>query len=175
VIPSTPARLIRGFTLLEVVITIVVFAIVATLGAALMSSGFRAYFLGREIAEDDAQARLAFERMARELRRARGTADLNIGVANQVSFTDIDGVAIAYRRNAGTSQLERSQTGVAGTYQALADNVSALTISYLRNDGVTSEAAGGNSALVYYITVQVTVSTQNASSTYRSTVKPTTF
>ena len=151
--------------------TLVVVGVLATIGATVMSGGFRNYFLGREIAQDDAQGRLALERMARELRAVRSTADLNIGIANQVSFTDVVGDSIAYRRNAGTSQLER--LGVSGTYQPLADNVSDLQITYLQNDGKTPETTTpGN---VYYITVLLTISTQNANASYRSTFKPVVF
>ncbi len=77
-----------GFTLIEVVITLIVIGALATIGATLMSRGFLSYFVGREIARDDAQGRLALERMARELRTVRGTAagDLNIGVANQITM-----------------------------------------------------------------------------------------
>ncbi len=107
----------------------IVVGVLATIGATVMSGGFRTYFLGREIAQDDAQGRLALERMSRELRAVRSTADLDISVQNQVSFTDLSGTAIGYRLNAA-SQIERSQSGVAGTYQPLADNVSALTITY---------------------------------------------
>jgi prepilin-type N-terminal cleavage/methylation domain-containing protein len=164
-----------GFTLIEVVITLIIIGALATIGATVMSGGFRNYFLGREIAQDDSQGRLALERMARELRAVRSAADLDISVQNQVSFTDVVGDSIAYRRNAGTSQLERSQTGVAGTYQPLADNVSAVAITYLHNDGVNPENFGGNSALVYYITVQLTITTQNVNMTYRSTFKPAAF
>ncbi len=162
-----------GFTLIEAIITLIVVGILATIGATVISGGFRNYFLGREIAQDDAQGRLALERMARELRAVRSTADLDISVANQVSFTDLTGTAITYRRNAGTSQLERSQNGVAGTYQPLADNVSDLQITYLQNDGKTPETTTpGN---VYYITVLLTINTQNVNTTYRSTFKPVVF
>jgi len=161
-----------GFTLIEVVITLIAFSVLATIGATVMSRGFLSYFVGREIARDDSQGRLAFERMARELRTVRRTADLNIGVVNQITITDFDQNVIVYRRNAGTSQLERSQdNGV--TYQPLADNVSALTISYLRNDGITAEAA--IPANVYYITVLLTVTTANVNLSYRSTFKPAAF
>src|SRR6266702_2222826 len=163
-----------GFTLIEAVITMIVVGVLATIGATVMSGGFRTYFLGREIAQDDAQGRLALERMSRELRAVRSTADLDISVQNQVSFTDLSGTAISYKRDSVTSQLERSQ-GVAGTYQPLADNVSALTITYLHNDGVNAESWGGNPALVYYITVALTVKTSNVNLTYRTTVKPAVF
>jgi prepilin-type N-terminal cleavage/methylation domain-containing protein len=167
---STAFRL-AGFTLIEVVITLIVMSVLATIGATLMSRGFLSYFVGREIVRDDAQGRLALERMARELRTVRSTADLNIGVANQITITDFDQNVIVYRRNAGTSQLERSQDGGA-TFQPLADNVSTLTISYLQNDGTTAAAVAAN---VYYITVLLTIVTSNVNLTYRSTFKPAAF
>jgi prepilin-type N-terminal cleavage/methylation domain-containing protein len=167
---STASRL-AGFTLIEVVITLIIMGVLATIGATLMSRGFLSYFVGREIARDDAQGRLALERMARELRTVRSTADLNIGVANQITITDFDQNVIVYRRNAGTSQLERSQDGGA-TFQPLADNVSTLTISYLQNDGTTATAVAAN---VYYITVLLTIVTSNVNLSYRSTFKPAAF
>jgi prepilin-type N-terminal cleavage/methylation domain-containing protein len=160
-----------GFTLIEVVISLIVVGVLATIGATVMSRGFLTYFVGREIARDDAQGRLAFERMARELRTVRGTADLNIGVANQITITDFNGNVIVYRLNAGTSQLERSQDNGA-TFQPLADNVSTLTISYLQNDGTTAAAVA---ASVYYITVLLTIVSSNVNLSYRSTFKPTAF
>jgi hypothetical protein len=102
----------------------------------------------------------------------RSTADLNIGVANQITITDFDQNVIVYRRNAGTSQLERSQDGGA-TFQPLADNVSTLTITYLQNDGTTPEAA--TAANVYYITVLLTIASSNVNLSYRSTFKPAVF
>ena len=167
-----PSVRAAGFTLIEMVVTLIVIGVLATIGATVMSRGFLSYFVGREIARDDAQGRLALERMARDLRIVRGTADLNIATPNQVTITDFDRNVIVYRRNAGTSQLERSQDNGA-TFQPLADNVSALTISYLRNDGTTPEGAiPGN---VYYITVLLTVTTANVNMNYRSTVKPAAF
>jgi prepilin-type N-terminal cleavage/methylation domain-containing protein len=160
-----------GFTLIEVVITLIVMGVLATIGATMMSRGFLSYFVGREIARDDAQGRLALERMARELRAVRGTADLVIAVANQITITDFDQNIITYRRNAGASQLERSQDNGA-TFQPIADNVSNLQISYLQNNGTSAAATA---ATVYYITVQLTVTTANVNMTYRSTFKPSAF
>jgi prepilin-type N-terminal cleavage/methylation domain-containing protein len=170
ILRSTAFRF-AGFTLIEVVITLIVIGVLATIGATLMSRGFLSYFVGREIARDDTQGRLALERMARELRTVRGTADLNIGVANQITITDFDQNVIVYRRNAGTSRLERSQDG-GTTFQPLADNVGTLTISYLQNDGTTAAAVAAN---VYYITVLLTIVTSNVNLTYRSTFKPAAF
>jgi len=160
-----------GFTLIEVVTTLIIVAVLAAISATVMSRGLLSYFVGREIARDDAQGRLALERMARELRTVRSTGDLVIAVANQITITDFDRNIIVYRRNAATSQLERSQDG-GTTFQPLADNVSALQITYLQNNGTIAAATP---ATVYYITVQVDVNTSNVDMSYRSTFKPAAF
>ena len=148
-------------------------AVLFGLGATVIGGGFRTYFLGREINQNDWQGRLALERMTRELRTVRTAtaADLNIGVAGQITFNDFGGNSIVYRQTGNT--IERSQN--AGAFQPLADNVSAaspLSFTYLLLDGVT---ATGVSANVYFIRVSFTVSSANASATYRGAVKPTSF
>lgn len=170
---SSTAERAGGFTMIEVVITLVVMGVLATIGAMIMSSAFRTYFLGVEIASDDWQGRYALERMTRELRTARSAsaADLNIAVAGQIAFSDSSGNVVVYRRNAATSALERSQDGGA-TFQPLADSVSALTFSYLQNDGQTAAASA---SAVYFITAQATVASPNVTTVYRTTVRPTAF
>ena len=162
------ARHARGFTLLEVIITLVIAGVLATIGATLMSSGFRSYFLGRELARDAAQGTLALERMTRDLRTARSAADLTTIGASTITFVDVDGNTISYALSAGA--LTRSQNG--GTAQPLAANVSSLAFTYLQNDGQTTAAS---SATVWYIAAAVTVASQNASTTFRGTVKPASF
>src|SRR5712692_2113034 len=169
-----------GFTLTEMVVTLLVAGVLFGLGATVISGGFRTYFLGREIAQNDWQGRLALERMTRELRTVRTATnppippgDLNINTGGQITFVDFAGNTIVYRQTGNT--IERSQN--AGAFQPLADNVSTtspLSFSYLRSDGVTPES-GGVSANVYYLTVSFTVSSANASATYRGAVKPTSF
>ena len=159
------ARHARGFTLLEVIITLVIAGVLATIGATLMSSGFRSYFLGRELAQDGT---LALERMTRDLRTARSAADLTTIGASTITFVDVDGNTISYALSAGS--VTRSQNG--GTAQPLAANVSSLAFTYLQNDGQTTAASA---ATVWYIAAAVTVASQNASTTFRGTVKPASF
>jgi len=180
--PRNIERRNLGFTLIEMVVTLLVAAVLFGLGATVISGGFRTYFLGREIAQNDWQGRLALERMTRELRTVRTATnppippgDLNINTGGQITFVDFAGNTIVYRQTGNT--IERSQN--AGAFQPLADNVSTtspLSFSYLRNDGVTAEpVVGGFSTNVYYITVSFTVSSTNVSALYRGTVKPTSF
>src|SRR5712691_6885689 len=156
----------RGFTLIEVIITLVIAGVLATIGATLLSSGFRSYFLGRELAQDAAQGTLALERMTRDLRTARSAADLTTIGASTITFVDVDGNTITYALSAGS--VTRAQNG--GTAQPLAANVSNLAFTYLQNDG---QSTAVTPATVWYIGVAVTVASQNASTTFRGLVKPT--
>jgi len=178
--PRNIERRNRGFTLIEMIVTLLVAAVLFGLGATVISGGFRTYFLGREIMQNDWQGRLALERITRDLRTVRTATnppvppgDLDISTSGRITFVDFGGNTIVYRQTGNT--IERSQNG--GAFQPLADNVSAgsLAFTYLQNNGVTAEPTGGNSANVYYITVSFTVSSTNASATYRGTVKPTSF
>ena len=159
-----------GFTLIEVIVTMVIAAVLATIGATVMRSGFSAYFLGRELARDAIQGTLALERMTRDLRSIRSAtaADLPTMTATTISFFDVDGNTNTYDFPGGL--VTYSLNG--GAAQPLADNVSNLTFSYLQNDGQT---VAGVATSVAYITVAITVTTQNSNATFRGTVKPANF
>ena len=160
---------LRGFTLIEMIMGIVIVAVLATIGATMLGTGFDSFFLSRETTQNDWQGRLALERITRDLRGVRTPADITTMVpATQLVFTDSDNDQITYTLSGTT--ITRKQN--AGAAQVLADNVSALSFSYLQDDGSTPAAAAAN---VYYITVDLTVSSANASTRYRSTVKPTNF
>ena len=161
----------RGFTMIELVMSIVVVGVLASLGATMLGGGFASFFLSRETTQNDWQGRLALERITRDLRSVRTPADLATMTAGQIIFTDSRNDQINYTLSGTT--VTRVQNG--GTAWVLADNATALTFSYLRNDGLTPEPSGGVPANVYYITVELTISSANASMKYRSTVRPTSF
>jgi prepilin-type N-terminal cleavage/methylation domain-containing protein len=159
-----------GFTLIEMIMSMVIVAVLATIGATMLGKGFESFFLGRETNRNDWQGRLAFERMTRELRTVRTPADIVTMTSGQIIFTDDDSNQINYTTSGTT--VTRAQNG--GTPQVLADNVTtgSFQISYLKDDGKTTAAVAAD---VYYITVSLAVSTANAATSYRSTVKPTSF
>ena len=169
----------RGWTLIEMVMVIIVFAIVATIGARLMSTMFLSYFTARDITSSDAQARVAFERMTRELRQIRSAtaADLDPASAAQVRFIDSDGNGVCFYRDAATNRLMRSDDGPvtacgATTPQPLSDFVTGLNFVYYLNDGRTTTATA---TAVYYVTVKVNVQDNNVSDTLRATIHPRNF
>ncbi len=162
-----------GFTLIEMIMTIVILGVIATLGATMMGDSMLAYFAGRDLTELDTRGRMAVERLTRELRAARSATanDLNIATLGQVRFNDMRGNSVCFYL-AGTQLMRSADFAAAcGTTgpQVLADGISALGFTYLRNDGVTPT---NNPTLVSYITVQYTVTVSGANHTYRATVHP---
>ena len=149
----------RGFSLIEMVLVIVIVGIISTVGAQLMGTGFQLYFTGRDTLSVDAQARLALERMTRELRTVRPVTGLTMTPATQITFTDETGTAVQYVLGGGN--LMRNT-------QVLAGGVTGLGFVYLDSAGAVTATA----AQVFYISVQFTVTQGEVISTYRATVSP---
>ena len=169
----------HGWTLIELLTVIIILAVVGTVGARLMSSMFRSYFTARDITSSDAQARVAFERMTRELRQVRSATatDLDPASGAQVRFIDSDGNGVCFYRDAATNRLMRSEDGPATACgatrpQPLSDFVTGLNFVYYVNDGRTTTAV---STAVYYVTVHVDVKDNNVSDTLRATIHPRNF
>jgi prepilin-type N-terminal cleavage/methylation domain-containing protein len=166
----------RGFTLIEMVAVIVVAGILFSFGSVLLGNVFSGYSLKRDTADADWQAKVALERMARELRAVRlATAtDLDIASAAQVRFVDTDGNGVCFYRNG--NRIMRSADGPAtacGTTnpEVLADNITALGFGYWRNDGANAVTA----AEVYYLTVTINVVEGSYSAGFRTSVRPRNF
>ena len=163
-------RGVRGFTLVEVVAAIVLFGVVAAMTARVLSQGFQSFIMGRNIAETDWQARVALERMTRELRIIRAPADIIMTSGSDLTFTDLDGNAIRYcLGTVGTCP------GAAGDLtrntQALATGVSGLAFSYLTRTG----AATATPAQVYYVVIAFTATQGSMSKSYQAVVSPRNF
>lgn len=165
---------LRGFTIVELVVSIVLLAIVATMGAKFLSSMFGAYIETRDVTSDDWQARVALERLTRELREVPSRTGLVISPATEITFVGADGDTTRYYQ---ASNVLRRQNVTAATDQPLADNATAITFEYLTNDGVTTTAVA---ASVCYVTAVLAIastsgSTTTFSDTLRATVQPRNF
>jgi prepilin-type N-terminal cleavage/methylation domain-containing protein len=159
----------RGFSIMELVMVLVIFGIVSAVAAPIAANGFRAYFTGRDIAETDSQARVAVERMTRELRGIRAPTDLTAASASDVSFVDTTGTSIRYCMG-----VVGGCPGVAGDLmrnsQPLAAGISALTFSFLSRGGAATGAA-----TAFYVTIGFTATQNAVAKTYQATVSPRNF
>lgn len=167
-----------GFSLVEFVVVIILVGILFSMGSVMLGKVFSSYSAKQEIAEADWQAKVALERMARELRAVRTAtaADLDIASAAQVRFVDTDGNGVCFYRDAANRRIMRSADGPAtacGTTspQTLADNITALQFSYWASNGAQALVT----ASVYYITVDMTVADGVYNSQFRTNVRPRNF
>ncbi|MBI4357078.1 MAG: prepilin-type N-terminal cleavage/methylation domain-containing protein [Gammaproteobacteria bacterium] len=158
-----------AFTLIEFIIVIVILSLISIVGSQLLVQGFRANFTSREITTSDWQARVALERLSRELEgiRSNRSIDLVISPTSQITFTDLNGNVVIYTLS-GT-QLTRQEN--AGTAQVLSDSVSSLTFSY-HDQNVASTASVTS---VRTITVDFTITQGDVVKNYTMTVYPRNF
>ena len=125
----------RGFTLLEVVITLLLLGLFVGVLSTFVSSGFKAYFHGQELNESAAQARLALARMTRDL-RALKPSQIQVAGSTYLSFIDSEGVTVSYFEYVTyLFRVQGSLSAILGEYLA---STNGLTFNYLQADAVTS-------------------------------------
>jgi len=124
----------RGFTLIEMVITIMVLSIASAVGLHFLVSSARIYTMSANQKVLLDEGRLTLERMCRDIRDARAiTSPAAGGSGNLITFTRTNATAqdnanenITFQLTANT--LEKVKTAPAVT-NAMAANVSAFTVT----------------------------------------------
>ena len=153
-----------GFSLVEMIVVIILLGILAALGSQMLGKTVQSFAFSRDVTKGDWQARVALERLTRDLRMVRAPVNLTITPATAITFSDTDGTNVNYSLS-GTRLMRNTQV--------LADDISNLQFTYLRSDGNTVETT--NSSLVYYITVSFDVSRSITTTSLRATVHPRNF
>ncbi len=159
-----------GFTLIELVVTTAIVAVIGLVFAQIFSSGLKNYIVGRELVDDDAQARIALQRLSRDIRMLRSTADIATFLPTRFVFVDITGVSVDYQYSAATQQLTRAEAG--GTAQPLADLVQGLSFTYQQADGVSTASVA---SAIQFVSIYLTVGSANSTLDYRTTIEPLGF
>jgi len=160
---------VAGFTMVEMVASMVILGLLAAVTAPILSGGIRNYFQAVEMTQEDANARLALERMLRDLRWVKSSSDLTTLTPSQLSFVDTGGNTVTFTYDSVAKTLSRQQNG--GNINILANNVSSFTLSYLATDGQSTATLASQ---VLYVTIQMTISTsgnQPYSAQYMSSVR----
>ena len=158
----------KGFTLVELVLTIALIAIVAGVIAPVLVGGLRSYVMISSQKAALAQVRLAMERMSAEIRLIPDTDSIDTWTSTQFQFDIPSESNVRYRLQSG--DLQRGSTD-------LASNVSNLNFTYLNSGGnpaaakediyrigveMTLDAAGGQGS----ITIRTEVFPRRFSSAY---------
>jgi len=138
---------VRGYTLLELVIVIIIMSIVAVFVGPVLSNAVTSYDTTSRNVEVLTRMRYAMERMEREVRHVRRSAadsanyDISTMVANQLVFTNTDGNQVSIDNlTAGEVRLGYSTPAASAT---LTDAVTEFCISYCRIDGSTCTLNSG--------------------------------
>ncbi|WP_027389747.1 PulJ/GspJ family protein [Chrysiogenes arsenatis] len=84
----------RGFTFLELILTLTIMGILFAASAPLVSSSLDAYLTARDMSADLIEVNLAMERMSREIRDAQ--AIHSGSTATQIGFTRSDGISACF-------------------------------------------------------------------------------
>jgi prepilin-type N-terminal cleavage/methylation domain-containing protein len=147
----------RGYSLIEVVVVIVILSIIAAIASKVLQAGFNAYITSQNIATANAQARVAFEKMTRDIHAIASPASISTATASQLSFTEINGSSVTYQLT-GTQLMQGSNV--------LADGVHSLTFSYWDQNAASTTVA----ANICYVTVLLNITSGGVNYTMRTTV-----
>ncbi|MDA8391037.1 MAG: prepilin-type N-terminal cleavage/methylation domain-containing protein [Gammaproteobacteria bacterium] len=159
----------QGFSLIEMVVVIVIVGIVFGIGALLVGRGLGSFDDGQRIDQAAWQARVALDRIDRELRMVRSPtpADLGLG-ANTLTFTTLRGTT--YSDTLVGTVLQQSVNG--GTPQVLAQDVSQFAVQYWEADGATPAPTA---AAVRFVAVSLTVTAAGTQVRYQVLMDPRDF
>jgi prepilin-type N-terminal cleavage/methylation domain-containing protein len=166
----------KGFTLIEIIITIVLIGVLSTIAAVIILQGIRAYSEERTRSDVHYQARIAMERMAREIRtiRSQTAGDITTMAAANLAFCDITGKAIEFSL-AGTV-LNRRESATCnppawGGWNALANGVGPLTFTYRDVAGASGAAATD----LWFVEIDMTDTQGSETMRMRTKVHPRNF
>lgn len=149
----------RGFTLIEMVVTLMVLSILGGVTAYTISHGARAYLGSRDIVTTLSKLRLASERLAREIRSVRrdppapAQYDFNgFPTATNLSFDrlEADGVTVTTVSIDGSANPITLEYDTPSGAQTLTDQVSSFSLAYYQADGVTAATSTTDIAFVEF-------------------------
>lgn len=141
----------QGFTLIEMVTTLTMLAVMAALAAPYLSLGAEAYNASSASLHTLGKLRNASERLVREIReidrQPSGEYSVTIN-QNPLVFTRQDGEQVTI--NVAAPLVTLSYSSVSGVTPILTDEVSSLTFAYWQSDGITAANDGADVAFIEF-------------------------
>lgn len=144
---------VRGFTLIELIATIVLFGIISVVVGQTLFEGYKTVLVARDITDVDWQGNMAVTRFGVDIHRVRSVSEVSRMNSSWFTFVDVDGNTVDYRFQGGN--WERNS-------QVLASGIQGITLTYLDKDG----AATTNADDLRYISVALTAVKNNSSVNY---------
>ncbi len=159
----------NGFTLIEAIITIVIVGIISGIAALIILEAMKANSKEQNLSDAHYQARIAMERMSRELRLIRSTADITTSTVTKLYFIDVNGATSGFD---WTSPILNRWNGVSN--DVLASGVAAFSFSYYKNDN-TVAVLPADLGLLWFIDIAMTSQQGSESLQMRTRVHPRNF
>jgi len=170
----------KGFTLIEMILSITLLGLVAVTVGMLIYQGTRSYDMLSSQKEIAQQGTLAMERLSRELRLINctesgnactaGASDILAMTASELRFVNTGLEGRGFRLD-GSTLMARDGSGAGDPEYALTDKVSALSFEYLQDDG----SAASTPDEVWMINVQMTLVSGAESFPLKASVHPRSF
>lgn len=145
-----------GFSLIELVITIVLLSFISVVVGQILLESFMLFTTAERVSEADMQTLLALERIVNDVHTIRSAGDISTIAASQLAFTDKNGTVVSYQLS-GSTILRNSNV--------LAGGIQTLNFSYLDGNG----SATGIASAVRYIIISITATKSGISSTMSTT------
>ncbi len=168
-----------GFTLIEIIITIVIVSIISGIGALIVMQGVRSYSAEDTRSDVHYQARLAVERIAREARLIRDATptDILTMISTDLVFCDVTGKAVEFQVSGTTVRRQESATCSPlawGGWNNLASSIDPAnsSFSYFQQDGTTVAVTADQ---VWFVVIKITALQGTQSLTIQTRVHPMNF
>ncbi len=170
----------RGFTLIELMMSIVLMGIVASTIGFIIYQGARSFQALDTRGDLVARGTLATERISRELRIVRcatagsscaaQASDITSMTATEIRFVNSVNAGRGFRLDAGAIKL-RQGSGAADPEDILTDSASSFAVDYKKKDGSAAVAPSE----VWVIDVSFTLSSGADSVDFKTSIYPRSF
>lgn len=167
----------KGFTLIEMIMSMVLLGIVAITAGMLIYQGTRSYEALSDQKEVTQRATLALERVSRELRQLRCTpsgntcaataTDVPVMTVSEIRFLNSNYEGRGLRVDGNTLRLRLGKNASDPEY-ALASGLTSATFEYLKADGSAASTAGE----IWTINLNMAVASGKADLAVRASVHP---
>jgi len=140
-------RRARGFTLIELVISIVLLGIIGSVVGVGMTQSVLAFRASNDVADTLSKLRLASARLAREIRTVRrnpsdtSSYDFTARTSNQLGFNRLESDGVTVTPVTIDASSGSAVTLGYGTDYTLTDQLNSFTFRYYQSDGTTAASA----------------------------------